>query len=243
MPLHVREAIDRPAREAVFRFRYQMQSHVTNMGLLINHKDEKIEDAADEAARIFYIEEDGDILGAIRINFCHDAQWPATFMSYTELDRIETVMSSERISVTSHLYVRSDVRKQNVLAPLFAAIYSACLQQNVLINFWHCLWGNTEPFQRLGYRPIDEESDDQSTCLALCVQDVDYLRHIESPLFWLAGKRDGDGGETAFYLAGLYTSFLQETQACLNRRVYEIRKARKTALDEASRLTQRCVYA
>jgi hypothetical protein len=246
MSMKIYEALDRESRERVYAFRYeQLAQQGPIAGLSLDHNRKLIYDAADETATIYYVEENDVILGTLRVNFSQFGALPVTLRAHYQTQSLENVLDSDRVSVTSLLVLDPEVNRSRTVALLFASVYHACLERDLLANFWESDPQDSNLFCRLGYRSLEVATKLENGLqpLVLCVQDFEYLRRMESPLAWLVGRREGDGGETAFLLGTLYGGFLEATAHFLSKRLREIRKFEASQMDCAADLTSQCLYA
>lgn len=169
----------------IFRFRYAVyieEMHKPIVGA--NHADRLLDDDLDPLATHLYAERDGEVIGALRINWGRSSVIPPTLSAWYGLHWFRD-FSPRYLSFTSRMMVAPKFRRSAVTAALATAAYRLGRENGIEFDFIH-----TEPalvpfFMRLGHRMYKDDFVDpelgRRTPLVLVLEDAEHMRNCGSP--------------------------------------------------------------
>ena len=177
-------------RQRIFQFRYDV--YVTEMGKSpteADHEKKIIRDELDDDAHLLYAEDEGHIIGTVRLNYRTKEKFPSVWEQRYE---IETFASSfgDHISMTSRMMVAKDYRGSSVPAALVGAVYSAGREMGSKFDFCNCAPSLLEFYEQIGFRRFTDgfmdEDNGYRVPLVMLVRDTQYLKQVRSPLYRVA---------------------------------------------------------
>ena len=130
-------------REQIFRFRYDV--YVTEMGKSpaeADHDKKIIRDELDNDAHLLYAEDEGQIVGTVRLNCRSKRKFPAVWEQRYDIEKFAPSFG-DHISMTSRMMVAKDYRGSSVPAALVGA-YTVLVERweasliSVIVRL-HCL--------------------------------------------------------------------------------------------------------
>ena len=158
-------------RERIFRFRYDV--YVTEMGKSpaeADHQKKIIRDELDDDAHLLYAEDEGQIVGTVRLNCRSKKKFPDVWEQRYDLEKFAPSFG-DHISMTSRMMVAKDYRGSSVPAALVAPS---------LLEF----------YEQIGFRRFTDgfmdEDNGYHVPLVMLVRDTQYLRQVRSPLYRVA---------------------------------------------------------
>lgn len=195
------------AREAVFRFRYDV--YVREMGKVgmaaADHAAGRLTDPEDAHAHLYVATgSDGALVGTLRVATGGHGI-PETFRSLPGFDRFSG-FPPEALSFTSRLMVAPGARGSTALNGLIGRAYRDMLDSPVQVDFCACVPGLVDLYEHLGYRRFTDNVVDPvvgyQVPLALVLRDGEHLSAIRSPLWRLLRDHPtaGEGGAVAQWL-------------------------------------------
>ena len=163
-------------RERIFRFRYDV--YVTEMGKSpaeADHQKKIIRDELDDDAHLLYAEDEGQIVGTVRLNCRSKKKFPDVWEQRYDLEKFAPSFG-DHISMTSRMMVAKDYRGSSVPAALVGAVYSAGREMGSKFDFCNCAPSLLEFYEQIGFRRFTDG-----------FMDEDNGYHV--PLVMLVAKR------------------------------------------------------
>jgi predicted GNAT family N-acyltransferase len=177
-------------RERIFRFRYDV--YVTEMGKSpaeADHQKKIIRDELDEDAHLLYAEDEGQIVGTVRLNCRSKKKFPDVWEQRYDIEKFAPSFG-DHISMTSRMMVAKDYRGSSVPAALVGAVYSAGREMGSKFDFCNCAPSLLEFYEQIGFRRFTDgfvdEDNGYHVPLVMVVRDTQYLRQVRSPLYRVA---------------------------------------------------------
>ena len=139
-------------RERIFRFRYDV--YVTEMGKSpaeADHQKKIIRDELDDDAHLLYAEDQGQIVGTVRLNCRSKKKFPDVWEQRYDLEKFAPSFG-DHISMTSRMMVAKDYRGSSVPAALVGAVYSAGREMGSKFDFCNCAPSLLEFYEQIGFR-------------------------------------------------------------------------------------------
>lgn len=177
-------------RERIFRFRYDV--YVTEMGKSpaeADHQKKIIRDELDDDAHLLYAEDEGQIVGTVRLNCRSKKKFPDVWEQRYDLANFAPSFG-DHISMTSRMMVAKDYRGSSVPAALVGAVYSAGREMGSKFDFCNCAPSLLEFYEQIGFRRFTDgfmdEDNGYHVPLVMLVRDTQYLRQVRSPLYRVA---------------------------------------------------------
>jgi hypothetical protein len=171
-------------KEAIYRLRYDVMVDGMGKPLSADHRRRIVDDALDDWADHLYIERQGEVVAAVRLNQGQLDRWPAHYARWYGLHRFAGFEEPD-LSLSSRLVVGRRWWGSIVMAKLFLAAYSLGLQRGFRFNFCHCTPGLVGLYSQLGYRRYRENFVDGELGLrvpmVMVVRDFAYLQRSGSP--------------------------------------------------------------
>ena len=177
-------------RERIFRFRYDV--YVTEMGKSpaeADHEKKIIHDELDNDAHLLYAEDEGQIVGTVRLNCRSKKKFPAVWEQRYDIESFAPSFG-DHISMTSRMMVAKDYRGSSVPAALIGAVYSAGREMGSKFDFCNCAPSLLEFYEQIGFRRFTDgfmdEDNGYHVPLVMLVRDIQYLKQVRSPLYRVA---------------------------------------------------------
>ena len=177
-------------RERIFRFRYDV--YATEMGKSpaeADHQKKIIRDELDEDAHLLYAEDEGQIVGTVRLNCRSKKKFPDVWEQRYDIEKFAPSFG-DHISMTSRMMVARDYRGSSVPAALVGAVYSAGREMGSKFDFCNCAPSLLEFYEQIGFRRFTDgfvdEDNGYHVPLVMVVRDTQYLRQVRSPLYRVA---------------------------------------------------------
>ena len=177
-------------RERIFRFRYDV--YVIEMGkspVEADHQKKIIRDELDNDAHLLYAEDEGQIVGTVRLNCRSKKKFPYVWEQRYDIEKFAPLFG-DHISMTSRMMVAKDYRGSSVPAALVGAVYSAGRDMGSKFDFCNCAPSLLEFYEQIGFRRFTDgfmdEDNGYHVPLVMLVRDTQYLRQVRSPLYRVA---------------------------------------------------------
>ena len=177
-------------RERIFRFRYDV--YVIEMGknpAEADHQKKIIRDELDDDAHLLYAEDEGHIIGTVRLNYRTEKKFPAVWEQIYAIEKFAPSFG-EHISMTSRMMVAKDYRGSSVPAALVGAVYSTGREMGSKFDFCNCAPSLLEFYEQIGFRRFTDgfmdEDNGYHVPLVMLARDTQHLRQVRSPLYRVA---------------------------------------------------------
>lgn len=201
-------------RERVYAFRYVVHAlELGKGGRGVDHDRQRLTDDADTApgAVILYAEDDGRVVGTIRVNFGGPWGLPESLRETYQTAPLEASLGAERLSVTTRFMVDPAYRGRTLASLLVLRLYGMGLERGTLADYCLCEVPLLRLYYRLGYREyrdaVRPDGIGLRVPLLLSLQDRAHLSRVESPFtHFLAASLDDRGG-TAVAAERCYGAF------------------------------------
>jgi hypothetical protein len=196
----VYRATDTAAREAIYRFRYEV--YVAELGKAVANADHErrwVKDPEDEqpGTVLFYTGSPTAVTGSLRVQVWTPGTVPPAVRSRYSLDGFPGI-EQEVVAESARLMVSRTRRGQLILPALARAGYELiCAELGGNLVFANCASGLVRAYRRLGYRPYSGRlipSDDGLRIpLVMVMSDLAYFQEQGSPLTALLKRYFGKG--------------------------------------------------
>lgn len=211
--IHVAES--QAERERIYAFRYTVHAlELGKGGRGVDHARRRLTDEADEApgAVILYAEDDGRIVGTIRVNFGGSEGLPQSLRETYGVAALEARLgSSARLSVTTRFMVDPAYRGRTLASLLVLRLYGLGLERGTLVDFCMCEVPLLRLYYRLGYREyrdaVRPDGIGLRVPLLLCLQDRAHLARVDSPFVHFLPASADDHGRAAGIAEQVYGAF------------------------------------
>lgn len=198
MPPSVRPATSPADREAAFRFRYDVYHREMQLdGPAMDHDRGLLTDADDDRARILVAhDDDGQLVGTLRIHWGGDGPFSRDLREVYALDRFADVTSPDEVIVFDRFMV--DAAHRGTFLPLqfLAAISTFSLERRARLTFCDCQAHLLNLYTSLGFRTHTRTVNDPMmgllVPLVFVVEDRAHLEAISSPMLGLEVGADYD---------------------------------------------------
>jgi ABC-type antimicrobial peptide transport system permease subunit len=174
-------------KENIFKFRYQL--YVQEYGKdpeTANHQKQWIKNELDKTGILVYIKNDnGDIVGTMRMNFSHQTQFSLKIKKMFNLDYFTEKFGEKKFALITGTTISQN--SQNFLTPatLYSFFYCYCRQQEIPFAFSWCPSYMLKYLTKLGFRRFKKEVINTDLGvripLLLVCDDHKYLQKINSP--------------------------------------------------------------
>lgn len=201
--------------ENIYRFLYEVwvDGRKDDPAPGTDHKKRQIRDELDDWARhCAAIDESERIVGCIRLNVLSEGKPDAELATQMEFAKLSDLFGPAKVSYTSQMAVEPAERGSTVASLLNAAVMRIHLREEILLNTICCPLHLVPLYFSLGYRPYAPKfrvSTGYRVPLILCVHDIGYLQHIESPLLSIFADENDDRGAAAETLNLRFAEFTQ----------------------------------
>lgn len=194
--LQVHETINAQQRRKVLKFRNQIMVDELGIDATIPSEAQRRDEAArDEAARHLYLTAGQEIVGCLRL-YASDMVVPSEQMIAAYLLDAFMEFGPECLSFSDHMAIAKAWRGGRVSALMKAAAFKLARNSGALFDFTHCPPALVSLFEKLGYRSYGGEQLQTDAGLqiplVLVMDDVEYLRQINSPFAALTTSQPPD---------------------------------------------------
>lgn len=201
-------------RERIYAFRYVVHAlELGKGGRGVDHGRQRLTDDADTApgAVILYAEDDGRVVGTIRVNFGGPWGLPDSLREMYGTAPLEAGLGVERLSVTSRFMVDPAYRGRTLASLLVLRLYGLGLERGTLADYCLCEVPLLRLYYRLGYREyrdaVRPDGIGLRVPLLLSLQDQAHLTRVDSPFAQFLGPHQDDRGRTAAVAERCYGAF------------------------------------
>jgi predicted GNAT family N-acyltransferase len=154
-----------------------------------DHQKKIIRDELDDGAHLLYAEDEGQIVGTVRLNCRSKKKFPDVWEQRYDLEKFAPSFG-DHISMTSRMMVAKDYRGSSVPAALVGAVYSAGREMGSKFDFCNCAPSLLEFYEQIGFRRFTDgfmdEDNGYHVPLVMLVRDTQHLRQVRSPLYRVA---------------------------------------------------------
>lgn len=216
-------------RKRVYAFRYSVYAEKMNRPNITDadHAEKIIYDVMDDSGCHFYVEYEGNIVGALRSHRIRLSN-PDVPFSQRERDlyQLEPFMEAapEGVAFSSRLIIDPEHRNGPVLNKLLMQTYEAALRSEIHFGFVHCSPSLVELYERMGYRRYADNIMDPvfgfKVPMVLALRDKDYLKSKRSPLARALNRHPEhpDTHEKIDWFNGAYRTAVEETNVRRDRK-------------------------
>ncbi|TGN17322.1 GNAT family N-acetyltransferase [Leptospira idonii] len=196
--IRVRLAETAEDKEKIFQLRYDIYVQEMNRKQsFADHSKARIHEPYDDTGYLFLAEDEGTVVGTVRINFRRHG-----VLECEELYDMEQFRPfyPDKVSMSTKLMVKREYRSSAAASMLCMKIYEHARDNGILIDFIDTNPHLVRLYSQVGYRlykkNIDHPDYGNVIPMAFLLDDNDYLRQIHSPFLRLA-KRYPAGTELA----------------------------------------------
>lgn len=201
----IRLAANQDELEQLYRFRYSI--YVEEMHRVQNdadHVNKRITDALDERGHNLLAFRNGEIAGAVRINFTRDGNIPY----YTEFYRIpdQLGVTTENSCIVTRMMISNSARKSGLALRLCLASYDLALSCGIRYSFCDCNDHLVKFFESFGWRHYIGTSKHKEYGevhpLMIDLYDEELFRKTDSPVLqpFLAWKNRAPSSPGEIYV-------------------------------------------
>lgn len=175
-------------KQAVYRFRYE--TYVIEMGrygAAADHEHRMLVEEEDETARIFCAVRDGEVVATSRFSWGGDAPFTDRLIDHYRLEPFLSEVPREAIAVGERGMVKPSLRGTSVFYELGFASNQFIEENRVQLIFGACEPHLLTRYVGQGSRTFASQNINSAEAgylipIVNVVEDVDYLRHIGSPM-------------------------------------------------------------
>ena len=175
-------------KRAVYRLRYDV--YVEEMGryqTVADHDQRMLYEDCDEQSRIRYAASNGEVVATARFTWGGDAPLPQRMIDQYGLAPFLAELPASAIGVGERAMVRSDFRGSDVLLQLIGAGMQFANEHRIQLGFGDCEPHLLNLYLSLGQRTYSKTNVNSAEAgylipLVLVVEDVAYLKQLNSPL-------------------------------------------------------------
>ncbi len=186
--MHIGIAETEEERRAVYRLRYDV--YVEEMGRyrsVADHEQRMLYEDCDEQSRISYAAVDGEVVATARLTWGGDAPLPQRMVDQYGLAPFLAELPASAIAVGERGMVRPHLRGSDVLLKLMGAGMQFANEKRIQLVFGDCEPHLLNLFLSLGQRTYSKRNVNSAEAgylipLVLVIEDVAYLRQLNSPL-------------------------------------------------------------
>ena len=215
MAIQIHIADTEEARERVFAFRYAIHAiELGKGGVGVDHAQRRLTDDADASATLLYAEDEGRVVGTIRINFGSEGGLPPSLRALYGTQPMEAALGPTRVSVTSRFMVDPAYRGRTLASLLVLRLYCMGLERGIQADFCMCEVPLLRLYYRLGYREyrdaVRPDGIGLRVPLLLCVQDLAHLQRVDSPFILFLAPSVDDRGRCASLAERTFGAFVSQ---------------------------------
>jgi len=211
MSISIRIAEGKEEKEKVYRLRYKV--YIEEMKRTSKYMDTKrktIEDPFDDDSVIFYAEDEGKVVGTLRMNMNENIP-----KEYVQLYQMEKLLEAfpKSVSITTKYVVEESYRKTSVASKLASEGFQYGLTHGIMFNII-----DTNPYllrlyQKMGYRMYTSNIShpEYGNVIPMVIfDDYQYLSSIRSPFRAVYKDKEisSDGVE---FFRQYYRQYIDET--------------------------------
>jgi len=186
--LQIRVAETEEEKRAVYRLRYDI--YVEEMGryqTVADHKNRMLYEDVDEQSRISYATLDGEVVATGRLTWGGDGPFPQRMIDQYSLAPFLAEIPREAMAVGERAMVRPHLRGSDVLLKMMTTGDKWLNEKRIQVIFGDCEPHLLNLYLSLGMRTYAEKNINSPEAgylipLVTVVEDVAYLRQINSPL-------------------------------------------------------------
>ena len=192
--MKVTYAYSEEERNRIYNLMYKIYvKEMREYGDIANHGRNMLYDEYDRSAHYIYASIDDVIVGAMRMIWGADGHFSEEFNVCYDLPRFQSVVSPAQIIVFMRFMVLPAYRSTEITFQLMIKAAEFALENNVQLCFCDCQPHLLNLYTRVGFRTYTKTFNDPSAGLLVplvaVVEDVEYLKRIESPICYLFKDR------------------------------------------------------
>ncbi len=203
--LQVHLAKDSDERRLLYEFRYKV--HVEELGLEPQgtfHKLRAVRDDFDVNAQLFYLSDNGEIAGSIRVLICDAPLLPRILVDAYEL-RSFSDYDPAKMSLSDQFIIAMAHRQGAAASILQGSKYKQLRNQGIKFDFCSVTPALVSAFENLGYRRYSKNYVDPNeglrTPMVLVMEDIEHLQKVNSPFAMVASEFENDKADSSWLLA------------------------------------------
>ncbi len=174
-------------RRSIYAFRYKV--YIEEMGkpyANADHLNRLLGDELDDCGTVLYVQNAGQIIGTVRINWGCDEKVVDYYRERFSLEHFRP-FPIESFSFCSRLMVAREYRNTRLALNLSEVTYRKGRERGVQFSFLSCKPELAPFFQRLGCLRYKCDFHDPNSGLQIAfvqiLQDIEFLRSIKSPFY------------------------------------------------------------
>jgi GNAT superfamily N-acetyltransferase len=174
-------------REAVFGLRYQL--YCEGQGLLrerADHESRTLREPDDEHARQMIAVQDGEVIGALRIQWGGDAPFGAEVEATFATETFSGQLERDQLAVGSRFVIHPNARGTTLMVRIMRSLLTFCVDQGVELLFGDCEPHLVQVYRGMGFRTykplVNHETSGILVPLVLAVNDLEHMVRVRSPL-------------------------------------------------------------
>jgi GNAT superfamily N-acetyltransferase len=205
--IQILDATTEGEKEAIYKFRYQIQ--VAEMGRYhipnTDHEGGRIIDGFDALSHLAYAEYNGKIIGTVRLTIGSLMDYPPELAKLFAFKDFAEYDLAGRICLGTKIMVDPLYRRTPVAFNLIARCYEILRQEKLQFSFSGCNPHLIPMYEQLGYRRFARGFQDPGygyiIPIVLLPEDIEHLKVIRSPLLRLARRYENSPAARKWFLA------------------------------------------
>ncbi|WP_022664965.1 GNAT family N-acetyltransferase [Desulfospira joergensenii] len=199
-------------KTGLFRFLYRIWAREIKQDLPgTDHGRKEIRDRLDPLADHFMaMDEEGRIVGCVRVNHLSRGIPDPSLFQNMEFDRLAGLFGPDRVAFISRLAIDPAHRGGTVISLLLADLFCHLFGSRITTATCYCRINLVHLYHRIGMRPyLKHFRLDTGIRVPLigCIQDGPYLEKVKSPLKHLLPHDCNDQGRSAAMLKDAFPGF------------------------------------
>lgn len=207
-------------RERLAEFRYRI--YVEELGMTppaADRRRRRLWDEQDEVSTSFVlVQEDGEILGSLRLTHLDDVQDPRPFERKFELAPALAHFGSTAVVMTSRFIVDKRVQHGRRIFELMESCFDAAVARGAKLNYGDCSPVLLPFYEHMGYRRYARTYNDPAYGfkypILMLLADGEQFRRVRSPLLRAASKYPREP-ELGAWFESMYPDYVECPTASL----------------------------
>jgi CRP-like cAMP-binding protein len=191
-------------RDQVYAFRYRV--YVGELGLApptADHARKRLWDPLDDVGVSHYLQEDGEVVGSLRMLFLGDVPDPAPLVQKFRMEPALAAMGRGAICTTSRFILHPRLRMGLSIYRLMEHAYDDAGRRGVRLNYGDCSPHLLPFYEHLGYRRYTDAYNDTEYGFKLLIlmlgRDQERFARVRSPLARAAARYPDDPEARAWF--------------------------------------------
>lgn len=200
-------------REEIFHFRYHIYAEEMGKSFpCMDHLNKYLHDELDEQALLLYAEDNGNMVGTLRLNIATIRQFPDFWVNKLSLNRfLPFVTENQNIAYASKFLIADSHRNSTLPYLLSANSYELYCRHQVQFTFCVANLHLVRLYEQFGFHRYSHNFTDPGYGLlapfVLLVDDIEHFHTVRSPFFRLARKRTSLNSQTRAWFCAEFPEY------------------------------------